>query len=276
MRLAVAGGTGTIGQYVLEVAESKGHHVAVLSRSRGVDLRSGQGIAAALEGVEAIVDVVNPSAADRPEARDFFEDVARQLQSAGRASGVRHLVLLSIVGIERSPGYAYYAAKLHEEHVVLEGELPASVLRATQFHEYAAQMLRAGLRDGRSRVRDMPVQSVAARTVAEALVDLAVGAPLGRAKDIAGPREENLLQEARAFVGRYELNVEVVEADADGGMVRGANLPDADARLVGPTFAQWLDSDDAARMAERFRDWRSSAHAGCCAMRTSKLERSGS
>ena len=55
-RIAVAGATGRVGRHVVDVLEAQGHEVVAMSRSTGVDLISGGGLAEALDGVEAIVD----------------------------------------------------------------------------------------------------------------------------------------------------------------------------------------------------------------------------
>ncbi|MCC7106112.1 MAG: NAD-dependent epimerase/dehydratase family protein [Chloroflexi bacterium] len=249
MRIAVAGGTGVVGRYVVEAAEAAGHEVVVLSRSRGVDLRSGEGLQAALDGVEAIVEVTNAGTIEREAATAFFTEVSGRLQAVGAARGVGHIVTLSIVGIERAPESPYYAAKLRQEEVALAGPVPATVLRATQFHEFPVQVMRRGTLDSTAYVPSSRVQTVAARTVGRRLVELAVSPAVGMAQDLAGPEERDLLELAQAFVRRYDLQIAVLAAPANPTVPPGANLPTADARLDGPTFEAWLETEDAARMA---------------------------
>ena len=101
-----------------------------------------------------------------------------------------------------------------------------------------------------SHVREMRTQLVAARTVAEALVDLgtvAEPAPEGPLPEIAGPREESLVEMATLLVRRRgePLRIEGVRDpdDPDSELyVTGALLPGPHATLAGPTFEQWLDS----------------------------------
>jgi hypothetical protein len=95
-----------------------------------------------------------------------------------------------------------------------------------------------------------PVRTVAARTVAEVLLELAEAAPAGRAPDLAGPQEGELVALARAFV---QHRGEAIAVHPDSGSVAGippgALLPGNDARIQGPTFEEWLASDDAAALS---------------------------
>lgn len=114
MRVAVAGGTGLVGRYVVEELTAAGHHPVVLARSTGVDLVTGTGLDAALAGAEAVIDVSNVTTTSGKKAIAFFDRVAHTLLDAGEQAGVRHHVLLSIVGIDRV-GLGYYQGKLRQE-----------------------------------------------------------------------------------------------------------------------------------------------------------------
>ena len=85
MKIAVAGGSGRVGRYVVEAAGRAGHDVTVLSRSTGVDLLSGVGLQAALANVEVIIDTINTSSTSRAKATTFFTEATRYLQTAGAA-----------------------------------------------------------------------------------------------------------------------------------------------------------------------------------------------
>lgn len=101
-----------------------------LSRSDGIDLTSGEGLAATLDGVDVIVEVTNASTIDERPVRDFFTAVARNLQQAATGAGVRHVITLSIVGIDNAP-FGYYNAKLAHEREATAGSVPSTILRAT-------------------------------------------------------------------------------------------------------------------------------------------------
>jgi uncharacterized protein YbjT (DUF2867 family) len=249
MRMAVAGGTGTVGRHVVARAQEAGHEVAVLSRSRGVDVRSGDRLASALDGASVVIDVTHPDTIEQEAATSFWTDAARALQRAGAEQDVRHIVTLSIVGIDKT-SFGYYAAKLEHEHAAAAGPVPSTVLRATQFHELPAALIAATRHDSQAHVLDMrPVQTVAARTVAEVLVQVAEAAPSGRAPDLAGPQQAELVALARAFVQHRGMAVTVhPDAESVAGIPLGALLPEAGARIEGPPFDEWLAGADAASL----------------------------
>jgi hypothetical protein len=124
-------------------------------------------------------------------------------------------------------------------------------MRATQFHELPAQLVAITRHDSQAQVLDMrPVQTVAARTVGEVLVEVAEAAPAGRAPDLAGPQQADLVDLARAFVARQGQAITVIpDADSVAGIPSGALLPENGARIQGPTFTEWLASDDAAALS---------------------------
>jgi uncharacterized protein YbjT (DUF2867 family) len=250
-RIAVAGATGRAGRHVVEVLEEAGHDVVPMSRSTGVDVVTGEGLDEALAGVECIIDVATPPTPDEQVATEFFTTSARNLNAAGQRTGVRRIVVASIIGIDRfSEGYQ--AAKVAQERALLSGPIPVRVLRAAQFHEFVEELLGWGTQGDVSRLPRMRTQLVSARTVAEALVELAVadapespdGGPIW---EIAGPREEDLVEAAKLLVAKRGngLRVEGVSDPSDPVSVlyeSGANLPGPHARLAGPTFREWLDS----------------------------------
>lgn len=243
MRIAVAGGTGQAGAAAVAAARERGHEVVVLARSAGIDLVAGAGVAAALAGVDAVIDASGVQGKDDPTR--FHEAVTRSLVTQGLAAGVRHLVVLSIVACDRVPGFALYAGKAAQERATARGGIPYTIARATQFHEFARQVwgfARVGPLHLAPRGR---IQPVSAREVGAHLVDLAEGAPAGgRAPDFAGPREESLADMVRAYAKAAGEPGLVVRASIPGSLGRaqrdGSLLPGADAVLATQTFAEWI------------------------------------
>ena len=258
MKIAVAGATGRVGRHVDDVLQARGHDVVGMSRSSGVDVITGKGLAEALTGVECVIDVASGPSPDQQAATEFFTTAARSLQEAGRRAGVQRMVVVSIIGIDRFTA-GYMAAKLAHERAMLSGPIPVRILRAAQFHEFVAQLVDWGRQGDVSYLPKMRTQLVAAWTVAQALADLATDprsapAPASAAApipEIAGPRAESLVDAAIRLARRRgdAVRIEGVSnpADPDSALYEtGALLPGPNATLAGPTFQEWLDSGSAA------------------------------
>jgi uncharacterized protein YbjT (DUF2867 family) len=244
MRLAVAGGTGVVGRYVESALSEAGHVPVTLARARGVDITTGAGLDAALVGVQAVIDVSNVTTMNKDESIAFFEAGTRNLLEAGARAGVAHHVILSIVGIDRV-ALGYYFGKRRQEEIALSSGRPVSILRATQFHEFAGQVLdRAkGLVAVVPRMRIAPV---AASEVADALVELVERPPVGMAPELGGPQERQLTDLARAVLtkrGSRKLLLRVrVPGAAGKAMAGGALLPTGDGPHGRLSFDDWLAS----------------------------------
>ncbi|MDQ0677316.1 uncharacterized protein YbjT (DUF2867 family) [Arthrobacter pascens] len=187
MKVGVVGGTGLVGRKLVAPLEAEGHTALAASPSTGVDTWTGAGLAEALEGAAVVVDVSNPPSFD--DSLEFFTQSTRNLLAAGEIAGVGHHVILSIVGIDRIPGNPYYVAKLAQEEAALAGPIPVTILRATQFFEFAAG-LAALYGDGAVvRLSSEPVQPLAVDDVMAELAALATGEPAAGSAthELAGP-----------------------------------------------------------------------------------------
>ena len=242
MRIAVAGGTGLLGGHVVAAARARGHEVVVLSRKDGVDLSSGTGLAAALEGVSAVVDASNVNAG-KAKATAFFTAAATHLQRYGGEAGVQHLVTVSIVGIDRAPGYGYYAAKLAHEAAASTGPVPRSLVRSTQFHEFADLVLAFGKKGPVALVPTMLSQPVSAAAVAERLVQVSEGEPLRATLQVAGPEQLTVPDMVRRLLRARGAKTRVLAVPVPGAgraMASGALLPEQPFDVLGPRFDDWL------------------------------------
>ncbi len=243
-KIAVVGATGRVGRHVVDVVAEAGHEPVALSRATGVDVVTGAGLDAALAGASVIIDVATGPSPDEQEATAFFTAAARNLQDAGARAGVERLVVVSIIGIDSLAG-GYSVAKRRHEQASLAGPVPARVLRAAQFHEFVPVLMQWGRRGDTIVVPEMRTQIVAARSVAEALVELALADSAPERSEVAGPRVERLVELARLYAARTGETAPVQESsdasDPDRELnASGALLPGPGAKLAGPTFEQWL------------------------------------
>jgi uncharacterized protein YbjT (DUF2867 family) len=247
-KIAVAGATGRVGRHTVDVLEEAGHDVVRISRSTGVDVVTGEGLSEALAGVDCIVDAASWPSNEQEPATEFFIAASRNLQEEGERAGVERIVVVSIIGADRATS-GYIASKVPHEQAMQSGPVPVRILRAAQFHEFVPLFLEWGRQGDVIYVPQMRTQLVAARTVAEALADLATGsAPApeaGTIPEIAGPREESLADVAKLVAARRgdSVRIEAVSDPDDPEQAlyaSGALLPGPDAVLAGPTFEQWL------------------------------------
>jgi uncharacterized protein YbjT (DUF2867 family) len=241
MKVAVAGGTGVVGRHVVEVARGRGHEVVVLAKSQGVDLTTGEGLD--LTGVEAVIDVTSIQTISASKSVEFFTAVTNNLLTAESAAGVGHHLMLSIVGASDAP-YGYYAGKAAQERLVEDGDSPWTILRATQFHEFAGQIHQQMRMGPVAPVPAMRSQPIAAREVAARLTELTETGPAGRVADLAGPRVERMAGLSRRWAATTGAPGRVFELPLPGrfgrAMRSGTLLARPGAQLGEQTFDEWL------------------------------------
>ncbi|GAA2050334.1 SDR family oxidoreductase [Leifsonia soli] len=250
MKIVVIGGTGLIGRGVVAHLQEQGHEVVAASPSTGVDAVTGTGLAAALEGADVVVDTPNaPSFEDGP-VHEFFERSTTNLVAAEKTAGVRHHVVLSIVGADRMPDIGYMRAKLTQERIVRESGVPFTILRATQFFEFIGALADGATHDGTATLSDVLMQPIAAADVSAALAEVAVADPSNGIVELAGPEPLRLDDLARRLLSASgDPRTVVTDPDAGyfGGRVDDRSLTPGndpaitDHRYGGTTFSRWLE-----------------------------------
>jgi uncharacterized protein YbjT (DUF2867 family) len=250
MRVAIAGGTGTLGSHITSELTTRGHDVRVLSRRSQqypVDLTSGQGLAAALDGCDVVIDASNAAAPRR--AMRVLVDGSRRLLAAEQASGVAHHVGISIVGCERVP-MGYYRVKAAQEQVVSGGPVPWTLVRATQFHELVDMALTAAVRWRFVPIPAGRLQTIASAEVARVVADVAEREPRRGRIEVAGPQVMTIGDLAGTWLsatGQRAVRVPVLVPGKLGRALRAGALTTADPDVLGTqTFADWLAARTAA------------------------------
>lgn len=220
----VTGATGRIGVPTTNRLRQAGHDVKALSRRAGDgmvtgDLRTGVGIAEAMGGVDTVIHLATTNGAGDIE-------VARNLVSAAAEAHVEHIVLLSIVGIDKIP-FGFYRQRLEIEAITAAGPVPLTIQRATQFHPFVEQMFLAQRLSPVLLCPSISFQPIATDEVAARLVDLAAGDPMGLVDDIGGPERRT----ARDLLAEWK-------------QVTGRRRPDLPVRLPGKTFTAFRNGEN--------------------------------
>ena len=243
MRIAVAGASGVAGRHVVAELGRRGHDAVALARSLGVDVTQANGLAEHLAGADAVIDALNITTMRRKPATDFFATTTRNLLAAEREAGVERHVLLSIVGIDGS-SFGYYRAKEAQAKLARELNPDTVILRATQFHEFAGQMLERSSIGPVVITPRMRSATVAATEVAAALVDLAESGEPGVTVELGGPEAHDMPDLVRQVAERRGSRAKVVGVALPGAagreMTDGRLIPSAPWRTGTQTFSDWL------------------------------------
>src|SRR3954452_23523908 len=244
MRIVVIGGSGRIGANVVRRLDAQGHELVPASPATGVDTITGEGLAEVMAGTDVVVDVSNSPVWDDDAVRDFFVTSTRNLLAAEKGAGVGHHVAVSIVGCDRLPDSGYLRAKVAQEAEIEGGGVPFTILRATQFFEFLAQIVESGDEGGRVRLSTGLMQLVAVDDVAAAVAELATGAPVGGRVELGGPEALGVDAWARRLVAALGDDRTVIgdpHARYFGTELHGGELtPGEGARIGTIDFDTWL------------------------------------
>lgn len=243
MEIAIVGGTGVLGRQLADELLARGHEVRILSRKapkHRVDLTTGEGLEAALKGCDAVVDASNNST---PKAADVLVRGCRRLIQAEAKTGVAHHVCVSVVGCDRIP-MGYFNAKAQQEREVVQSPVPWSIVRATQFHNYIANMFADAARWGMLPMLPMLVQTVDVVEVARMVADVVETGPSRGIRTIGGPEIADAREMARtwrAITGKRALAFPFPLMGAGGRALRSGAATIERPNVRGETtFATWL------------------------------------
>jgi uncharacterized protein YbjT (DUF2867 family) len=192
MKLLIAGGNGYVGTRLADRLRALGHNVTAGSRATGFDAVTGAGLGDAMRGVDVVVDVLNTADIDAAAATAFFRGTTERILAAEKSTGVRHHVLLSIVGADRALANGYYAGKVAQEDAVKNSDVPFTIVRATQFYSFVPTIADWLTVDGTVAAPGMLLQPVDVADVVDVLAEVALGTPAEDTIDIAGPERFRL------------------------------------------------------------------------------------
>jgi len=253
MKIVVIGGTGLIGTKLVNNLRRRGHEVLAASPKSGVNTFTGEGLAEALTGAQVVVDVANAPSWEDKAVMEFFQTAGRNLLAVEKTAGVRHHVALSIVGDDRLPASGYLRAKVAQENLIKASGIPFTIVRSTQFFEFAKGIVQSATEGQTVRLSPALFQPIAADDVAAALTGLALAEPLNGTIEIAGPEPIRMDEFARRFLSATRDPRKVtadVHAQYFGTELNDQSLIPGDKARLGPThFADWLSRSTAQKAA---------------------------
>ncbi len=253
MKIVVIGGTGLIGTKLVNNLRERGQEVVAASPSSGVNTFTGEGLAEALKGAQVVVDLANAPSWEDKAVMEFFQTAGRNLLAAEAVAGVRHHIALSIVGDDRLPASGYLRAKVAQENLIKASAIPFTIVRSTQFFEFAKGIVQSATEGQTVRLSPALFQPIAADDVAAALTDVALAEPLNGTIEIAGPEPIRMDEFARRFLSATRDPRKVtadVHAQYFGTELNDESLtPGHNARLGRTRYADWLSRSTAQKAA---------------------------
>jgi uncharacterized protein YbjT (DUF2867 family) len=244
MKIVVIGGTGLIGSRLVKTLREHGQEVVAASPSTGVNSVTGEGLADALKGASVVVDVTNSPSWEDAAVLKFFETSTRNLLDHEAAAGVKHHIALSVVGTERMLASGFFRAKMAQEKLIKASSIPYTIIRATQFFEFAKSIADIATEGKKVRLPSVLFQPMAADDVAGAVGTIAMDSPVNGTVEIGGPEQFRLDELVRRDLAARKDPREVISdphARYYGIQVSERTLvPGDDARLGKTRFKDWL------------------------------------
>ena len=244
MKILVVGGTGLIGSKLVKKLREHGHQAVAASPDTGVNSVTGEGLRDALKGASVVVDVTNSPSWEDAAVLKFFETSTRNLLANEAGAGVKHHVALSVVGTDRLLESGFFRAKFAQENIIKASSIPYSIVRATQFFEFVKSIGDLSTDGNRVLLPPALIQPMAAEDVASAVAKVAMGPPLNRTVEIAGPDRFHLDELIRLDLAARKDPRQVITDPqgryygikvADKALIPGDNVPLGEAH-----FKDWL------------------------------------
>jgi uncharacterized protein YbjT (DUF2867 family) len=244
MKVVVIGGTGLVGSEVVTNLQAKGHDAVAASPDSGVNAITGEGLAEALAGADVVVDASNAPDFGDAAALNFFQTSSHNLIGAAATAGVEHYVAFSIVGADRLPDSGYLRAKVAQEEVVKGGSLPFTIVRSTQFFEFAGRIADSSTNGSAVHLPPVLFQPAAAAEIGALVADIAVGEPANGVVEVGGPEPLRFDQVIAAFLASKGDARQVIadpHARYFGTELNTESLTTGDgAHLTSTHFDDWL------------------------------------
>lgn len=187
MKIVVIGGTGLIGSKLVNKLRQLNHIVVAASPDSGVNTITGEGVNEVLKDADVIVDVSNSPSFEDKAVMDFFQKSTMNLLTAATYVKVKHYVALSVVGADRLPESGYLRAKSAQEELIRESGISYTILRSTQFFEFASRIAQSGTTGNAVHISTGAIQPIASDETVAALADIVIAEPLNADIEVGGP-----------------------------------------------------------------------------------------
>jgi uncharacterized protein YbjT (DUF2867 family) len=187
MKIVVIGSTGLIGSKLVEKLRQLDHNVIAASPASGVNTITREGLDEALRDASVVVDVSNSPSFEDKAVMEFFKRSTMNLLTAASYVHVTHYVALSVVGSDRVPGSGYLRAKSEQEELIRISGVPYTILRSTQFFEFAGRIAQEATNGNEVHISTGTIQPIASEETVDALRDIVIGQPLNTTVEVGGP-----------------------------------------------------------------------------------------
>lgn len=245
MKIVVIGGTGLIGSKLVNKLRQLNHEVVAASPASGVNTITGEGLPEVMKGADVVVDVSNSPSFEDKAVMEFFRTSTSNLIAEETKAGVKHHVALSIVGAERLPASGYLRAKVAQEDLIKGSGIPYSILRSTQFFEFAAGIAKSATTGNEVHISTGAFQPIASDEVVDALFDVVTGAPLNATVEVAGPVRMPMSEFIRYYLTATEDPRQLVADEKAlyfGAKLNEELVPAGKSRLGKIKYEDWFTS----------------------------------
>lgn len=244
MKILIIGGSGLIGSKVAAGLRQLGYDIVIGAPSTGVNTITGEGLADAVKGAQAVIDLSNSPSFEDKAVLAFFETSGRNLLAAEAAAGVRHHIALSVVGTERMLDSGYFRAKMAQENLIKAARVPYTIVRSTQFFEFLGGIAQSGKSGSEIRLSPAHVQPIAADDIAAIVADTVLVQPINGTFEAAGPEKiglADLMKRYLSALGDKRIVVPDVNAAYYGAQINDQSLTPAGGARHGDTgFSAWF------------------------------------
>lgn len=213
MKIVVIGGSGLIGSKLVNKLSQLDHKVISASPQSGVNTITGEGLNEAVKDASVVVDVSNSPSFEDKAVMDFFQRSTMNLLTAATYAKVKHYVALSIVGTDRLKGSGYLRAKLTQEELIKLSGVPYTILRSTQFFEFAGRIAQEGTVGNEVHISTGTIQPIASDETVAALADIVINPPLNATVEVGGPVRMPMSEFIRYYLDATEDSRQLIPDD---------------------------------------------------------------